>query len=89
MLLQAYDYLYLHDKYGCDLQVGGSDQWGNIVSGVDLIRKKTGDTAYAVSWPLLTTRDGKKFGKSEGNAVWAGPQEDNAFPVLSVLDKYQ
>jgi tyrosyl-tRNA synthetase len=79
MLLQAYDYLYLHEKYGCDLQVGGSDQWGNIVSGVDLIRKKTGDTAYALSWPLLTTRDGKKFGKSEGNAVWLDPSKTTPF----------
>ena len=79
MLLQAYDYLYLHNKYRCDLQVGGSDQWGNIVSGADLIRKKTGDTAYALSWPLLTTRDGKKFGKSEGNAVWLDPSKTLPF----------
>ncbi|HVV15199.1 MAG TPA: tyrosine--tRNA ligase [Candidatus Paceibacterota bacterium] len=79
MLLQAYDYLHLHGKYSCDLQVGGSDQWGNIVSGVDLIRKKTGDTAYALSWPLLTTRDGKKFGKSEGNAVWLDPKKTTPF----------
>ncbi|HVV38778.1 MAG TPA: tyrosine--tRNA ligase [Candidatus Paceibacterota bacterium] len=81
MLLQAYDYLYLHTKYGCDLQVGGSDQWGNIVSGAELIRKKTGDTAYALSWPLLTTRDGKKFGKSEGNAVWLDPKKTSPFQL--------
>ncbi len=71
MLLQAYDFLELHKRYGCDLQVGGSDQWGNILSGVELIRKTTGDTAYAFSWPLLVDKaTGKKFGKSEGGAVW-------------------
>jgi tyrosyl-tRNA synthetase len=81
MLLQAYDFLHLHETYGCNLQVGGSDQWGNIISGVDLIRKKTGDTAYAFSWPLLTTRDGKKFGKSEGNAVWLDAQKTTPFQM--------
>ena len=71
MLLQAYDYLELHHRYGCDLQVGGSDQWGNIISGVELIRKKTGHTAYAFSWPLLVDKStGKKFGKSEGGTIW-------------------
>lgn len=71
MLLQAYDYLELHKRYACDLQVGGSDQWGNILSGVELIRRTTGDTAYAFSWPLLVDKaTGKKFGKSEGGAVW-------------------
>ena len=72
MLLQAYDYLELHKRYNCDLQVGGSDQWGNILSGVELIRKTTGDQAYAFSWPLLVDKTtGKKFGKSVGgNTVW-------------------
>lgn len=81
MLLQAYDYLHLHEKYGCDVQVGGSDQWGNIVSGVELIRKKTGRAAYALSWPLLTTQGGKKFGKSEGNAVWLDPHKTSPFDL--------
>ena len=71
MLLQAYDFLELHKRYQCDFQVGGSDQWGNIISGVELIRRKTGDKAYAMSWPLLVDKKtNKKFGKSEGNAVW-------------------
>lgn len=71
MLLQAYDFLELNKRYGCDLQVGGSDQWGNILSGVELIRKTNGNTAYAFSWPLLVDKaTGKKFGKSEGGAVW-------------------
>ena len=80
MLLQAYDFLQLHIEKKCDLQVGGSDQWGNIVSGVDLIRKKTGDTAYAFSWPLLVDKKTqKKFGKSEGNAVWLDATKTSPF----------
>ncbi len=80
MLLQAYDYLYLHREKKCDVQVGGSDQWGNIISGVDLIRRTTGDTAYAFSWPLLTDKKtGKKFGKSEGNAIWLDPKKTSPF----------
>ena len=70
MLLQAYDFLHLNHEFGCDLQVGGSDQWGNIVSGVDLIRRVDQKQAYALSWPLLIDKSsGKKFGKSEGKAV--------------------
>lgn len=69
-LLQAYDYRELHERYGCDLQIGGSDQWTNILSGVDLIRKTTGDEVFAFSFPLITDASGRKFGKSEGNAVW-------------------
>ncbi len=79
MLLQAYDFLELHTRYGCDLQVGGSDQWGNIVSGVDLIRRKTGDKVHAFSWPLLADNTGKKFGKSEGNAVWLSAEKTSPF----------
>lgn len=79
MLLQAYDFLELHKRYDCDLQVGGSDQWGNIISGVDLIRRKTGAKTYALSWPLLTDKAGKKFGKSEGNAIWLDPQKTSPF----------
>lgn len=79
MLLQALDYLELHKRYGCDLQVGGSDQWGNIVSGVELIRKTMGDQAFALSWPLLTDKSGKKFGKSEGNAIWLDAKKTSPF----------
>jgi tyrosyl-tRNA synthetase len=70
MLLQSFDYLTLFERYHCTLQMGGSDQWGNITSGVDLIRKIHGAKAHALVWPLLTTASGVKFGKSEGNAVW-------------------
>nr|WP_254456370.1 tyrosine--tRNA ligase [Paeniglutamicibacter quisquiliarum] len=69
-VLQGYDYLKLHQLYGCSLQTGGSDQWGNLTSGTDLIRKVEGKSAYAYGTPLITNSDGTKFGKSEGNAIW-------------------
>ncbi len=79
-LLQAYDFLHLHQEYKCDLQVGGSDQWGNIVSGVDFIRRKTGDTVYAFTWPLLVNKaTGKKFGKSEQGTVWLDAVKTSPF----------
>jgi tyrosyl-tRNA synthetase len=70
MLLQANDYLWLHDHVGCTIQIGGSDQWGNIVAGVDLIRRKRGAHVHAFSWPLLTAADGSKLGKTTGARVW-------------------
>ena len=70
MLLQAYDYLELHRRYGCIVQMGGSDQWGNIVSGADLIRRVDGADAYGLTTPLVTRADGKKMGKSADGAVW-------------------
>ena len=70
MLLQAYDYLELHRRYGCALQMGGSDQWGNIVSGTDLIRRVLGREAFGLTTPLVTRADGKKMGKSVDGAVW-------------------
>lgn len=80
MLLQAYDFLHLNREFGCDLQVGGSDQWGNIVSGVDLIRRVEQKQAYAFSWPLLVDKStGKKFGKSEGKAVWLDAMKTSPF----------
>ena len=70
MLLQANDYLWLHDNLGCTIQIGGSDQWGNIIAGVDLIRRKRGEHVHAFSWPLLTAADGTKLGKTTGARVW-------------------
>jgi len=70
MLLQAYDYLELNRRYGCVLQMGGSDQWGNIVSGTDLIRRVAQNEAYGLTTPLVTRADGKKMGKSVDGAVW-------------------
>ncbi len=69
-LLQAFDFSHLYAEHGCVLQGGGSDQWGNIVAGIDLVRRQHGGVAYGLTWPLLTTADGSKFGKSAGNAVW-------------------
>jgi tyrosyl-tRNA synthetase len=72
-LLQSYDYLVLFDRYRCTLQLGGSDQWGNIVSGADLIRKLRGAKAHGLVMPLVTTASGVKFGKTEAGAVWLDP----------------
>jgi tyrosyl-tRNA synthetase len=70
MILQAYDFLELNRRYGCLLQMGGSDQWGNIVNGIDLTRRVDGTEIYGLTTPLLTTSDGRKMGKSQGGAVW-------------------
>lgn len=79
-LLQGFDYLTLYKRYGCTLQTGGSDQWGNIVAGVDLIRRKEQMTVHAVTVPLVIDKaTGKKFGKSEGNAVWLDPEKTTPF----------
>ncbi len=72
-LVQGTDYLFLHTNHGCSLQMGGSDQWGNIVTGTELIRRKTGGEAYALTWPLITKSDGNKFGKTESGNVWLDP----------------
>ncbi len=73
-LLQAYDFLYLYKNYNCNLQMGGSDQWGNITSGTEFIRRMAGGKAYALTTPLLTKADGKKFGKSEEGNIWLDPK---------------
>jgi tyrosyl-tRNA synthetase len=73
-LLQAYDYLVLHDRYNCTLQMGGSDQWGNIVAGIDLIRRLRGARTHGLVFPLVTSSSGVKFGKTEAGAVWLDPK---------------
>src|SRR5690554_6146742 len=73
-VLQGYDFLQLSRQYGCVLQTGGSDQWGNLTSGTDLIHKADGGSAHAIGTPLVTNSDGTKFGKSEGNAIWLDPK---------------
>ena len=85
MLLQSLDFLHLHETRGVDLQVAGSDQWGNITAGVDLIRKKTGDEVYAFTMPLVTTKDGKKFGKSEGNSLWLDKNKTSSYELYQYL----
>jgi len=78
-LLQAYDFWYLYEHEGCRLQVGGSDQWGNITAGIELIHKKSGGEAYGLTCPLLTKADGTKFGKTEGGNVWLDPRKTSAY----------
>jgi len=79
ILLQAYDYLELYRRYGCTLQVGGSDQWANILAGADLIRRLEGGRAYALVTPLITTASGRKLSKSEGTAVYLDPRKTSPY----------
>ena len=79
MLLQSYDFLHLHDHAGCTLQAGGSDQWGNITAGVELIRRMRGKAVGALVYPLITKADGTKFGKTEAGAVWLSPQRTSPY----------
>lgn len=72
-LLQGYDFMYLFEHYGCKLQMGGSDQWGNMTTGTELIRRKLSGEAYALTWPLMTKADGGKFGKTEKGNIWLSP----------------
>jgi tyrosyl-tRNA synthetase len=79
MLLQAYDFLELHRRDGCTVQVGGSDQWGNITAGIELIRKVAGADAHGLTYPLFTTASGAKFGKTEAGAVWLDPKRTSPY----------
>ncbi|MCI9433824.1 MAG: tyrosine--tRNA ligase [Bacilli bacterium] len=85
MIMQAMDFLHLYEEKGCTLQVAGSDQWGNITAGIDLIRKKTGKEVYGFTMPLVTTKDGKKFGKSEGNALWLDKNKTSSYEMYQYL----
>jgi len=79
MLLQAFDFYVLARDLGCELQIGGSDQWGNITAGIDLMRKKLGKQGYGLTMPLITKADGTKFGKTEGGSVWLDPQKTSVY----------
>ncbi len=79
MLMQSYDFLYLHDKYGCKLQMGGNDQWSNILGGVDLIRRIGHSDSYGLTFKLLTTKEGKKMGKTEKGALWLDPTKTSPY----------
>ena len=79
MLLQAHDFYHLRKTHNCELQIGGSDQWGNITAGTDLIRKKLGQPAWGLTFPLITKSDGMKFGKTEGGAVWLDPEKTSPY----------
>lgn len=85
MIMQALDFLHLYETKNCVMQVAGSDQWGNITAGVDLIRKKTGKEAYAFTMPLVTDSTGKKFGKSEGNALWLDKSKTSSYELYQFL----
>jgi len=90
-LLQSYDYWELYKKYGCNLQIGASDQWTNMLGGVDLIRRHEGEEVFALAIPLITDASGRKFGKSEGNAVWLDAKKTSPYQFyqfwLSVDDQ--
>ena len=85
MLMQGYDFLHLYQTKKCIMQVAGSDQWGNITTGVDLIRKVLDKTAYAFTMPLILNPTGKKFGKSEGNALWLDKNKTSAYEIYQYL----
>lgn len=85
MLIQAIDFKHLHETHGVDLQVAGSDQWGNITTGIELIRKTTGDEVYALTMPLVTDAQGNKFGKSEGNALWLDKEKTSSYELYQFL----
>ena len=85
MIMQALDFLHLYETKNCIMQVAGSDQWGNITAGIDLIRKKTGKEAYGFTMPLVTTKDGTKFGKSEGNALWLDKNKTSPYTMYQYL----
>jgi len=78
-LVQGYDYLFLYQNYGCKLQMGGSDQWGNITTGTELIRRKAGGEAFAITCPLITKADGGKFGKTEQGNIWLDPEKTSPY----------
>jgi len=81
LLLQARDFLELSDRYSCALQMGGSDQWGNITAGIDLIRRLRGKKAHGLVWPLMTTATGGKFGKTEAGTIWLDPERTSPFQL--------
>ena len=82
MLLQANDYRWLHEHEGVELQIGGSDQWGNLLAGVDLIRRSSGAAVHAVAWPLITAPDGTKLGKTTGARIWLDPHRTSPYQMF-------
>ena len=85
MLIQGYDFLWLYENKNCIMQVEGSDQWGNITTGIDLIKKKLGKDAYAFTMPLVVDKYGNKFGKSEGNALWLDEEKTSSYELYQYL----
>lgn len=89
MLIQGYDFKYIHDHYGADLQFGGSDQWGNLTTGIELIRKLNNEEAYAFSVPLLVDSTGRKLGKSFGNALWIDEEKTSSYEMYQYLLNFE
>ena len=85
MLIQGYDFLHMYQDLGCTMQVEGSDQWGNITTGIELIRKILGREAYGFTMPLILDSNGKKFGKSEGNALWLDKNKTSSYELYQYL----
>ena len=89
MLIQGYDFKYIHDKYGATLQFGGSDQWGNLTTGIELIRKLNDEEVYAFSMPLTLDSSGKKIGKSEGNALWLDLNKTSSYEMYQYILNFE
>ncbi|MCI8346864.1 MAG: tyrosine--tRNA ligase [Bacilli bacterium] len=89
MLIQGYDFKYIHDHYGAKLQFGGSDQWGNLTTGIELIRKLNNEEVYAFSCPLTLDSTGKKIGKSEGNALWLDKEKTSSYELYQFLVNFE
>lgn len=89
MLIQGYDFKYIHDKYGATLQFGGSDQWGNLTTGIELIRKLNNEEVYAFSMPLTLDSTGKKIGKSEGNALWLDINKTSSYAMYQYILNFE
>ena len=85
MIMQAYDFYHLYEKYGCQMQLGGNDQWSNMLAGTDLIRRKLGENAYAMTITLLLNSEGKKMGKTQSGAVWLDPNKTSPFEFYQYL----
>lgn len=89
MLIQGYDFKYIHDNYGATLQYGGSDQWGNLTTGIELIRKLNNEEAYAFSVPLIVDSTGKKLGKSYGNALWLDENKTSSYEMYQYILNFE
>ena len=89
MLMQGYDFKYIHEKYGATLQFGGSDQWGNLTTGIELIRKLDNEEVYAFSVPLIVDSTGKKLGKSEGNALWLDKEKTSSYQMYQYILNFE
>ena len=89
MLIQGYDFKYIHDHYGADLQFGGSDQWGNLTTGIELIRKLNNEEVYAFSVPLIVDSTGKKLGKSYGNALWLDENKTSSYEMYQYILNFE